>query len=162
MRDYLQKNSSEVLKVLGSNIRIVRTNKKLDLQQLSKLADYDRGCLSRLENGEGNPNYLTIIKVAKTLGVWFPSLFSRNFDYQQTCVEINWLRDDDFLFVFIENYNKRLKQLQREQKQVFIDTEISEAAISRFLNKKNNNPRLKTLELLAKAVDMDLEILFTR
>ena len=70
--------------------------------------------------------------------------------------------EDDYLLIFAENVNKCLKQQEIEQRNLSIDTNIPEGNISRILRGKTKNPRFITLDLLSKAIQMDLTDLFKR
>ena len=155
---YTTKEDSDVLRIFGKNIRSVRTAKGLTIQKLAELAKCSRDGLSLLENGERDSNFDIAIKIARSLNVAFPDLVSRNFD----CNNSSRYIDDDFILVFAENLSKQLKMLEMNQYQLSQDTGITESNISKILNGKNKNPKLTTLDLLSKAIQVDLEQLLTR
>lgn len=159
---YQAKEDSDVLKIFGDNVRSARKKHGLTIQQLAKNANCDREGLSLIENGERNLSYNTAKKIAKALDIAFPILMSRSFTLDMDENAGNKFTEDNFLLIFAENVTKRLKQQEMEQRDLYIDTNIPEGNISRILRGKNHNPRLKTLDLLSKAIQIDLLDLFTR
>ena len=59
-------NEEEFLKKLGSNIKTIRKEKKLSLDQLAKHG-FEKANLSRLEAGKSNPTILTLFRVSNAL-----------------------------------------------------------------------------------------------
>ena len=159
---YQAKEDLDVLKIFGNNVRIARNNKKLTICQLAKNIKCDREGISLIENGERNPNFVTAIKIAKALDIAFPDLLSRNFSLVLDDNIGSKYTEEAFLLIFAENINKRLNNLEMNQRQLSIDTGISESNICKILKGKNKNPRLTTLDLLSKAIQTDLTQLFTR
>lgn len=155
---YTAKENSDILKIFGENIRSVRTANRLKIKELAKAAKCSRDGLSLIENGERDSNYNIAIKISRSLNVAFPNLVTRNFNDKNGIKFV----DDDFILIFTENLSNQLKVLGMSQYQLSKDTGISESNISRILNGKNKNPKLTTLDLLSKAVQVDLEQLLTR
>ena len=58
---------SEILLVFGSNIRKSREMKGYTISDLATSINYDRNCLSALEYGEQNIEYLTALNLARKL-----------------------------------------------------------------------------------------------
>lgn len=54
------------LKILGRNIKEIRIKNGLSLTQLAKRTNIDRGILSGIERGEGNPLIGTLLKLSLT------------------------------------------------------------------------------------------------
>jgi transcriptional regulator with XRE-family HTH domain len=54
---------------LGKRIRAIRKTKGLSQEQLANEAALDRSYVGGIERGEHNFNVITLIKIAKTLGV---------------------------------------------------------------------------------------------
>ena len=113
-------NPKDILLVFGANIRKTREAQGLGIADLDSSIKYDRGCLSLLEYGEQNIEYITALNLARKLNAPFPALFSRNyFNDLLSDNSFNSLTftEDDYLLVFIENIqkimrNKQLKQIE--------------------------------------------------
>jgi transcriptional regulator with XRE-family HTH domain len=58
-----------VLSAFGNNIRRLRQEKDLSQEALAAKAGLDRALLSGIESGGRNPGVLTLVKLAKALGV---------------------------------------------------------------------------------------------
>ena len=54
---------------LGNAIRSIRTAKNISQEKLALSADVDRAYLGRVERGENNAAFLTLVKISKALGV---------------------------------------------------------------------------------------------
>lgn len=68
---------------LGTAIRKLRTNKDLTQEVLANLADLDTSYLGRVERGDNNAAYLTILKIATALGVQASELLTEAEQLQQ-------------------------------------------------------------------------------
>ena len=154
----------EILVVLGHNIRTTRERNGYGLSELAAEISYDRNCLSAAEYGEQNLEYNTVLNLSRALNVPFPTLFSRT--YQNTYVNADSFTggfiEDDYLLVFIENYQREMKSQQLNQVEVYAAADIRPETISRILNKKANNPTIKTLYAMAYTVGVDMYNLFLR
>lgn len=64
---------------LGKRIREIRKNRNYTQEKLSELADMEIPTLSNIENGKNYPNYETLAKLSKALGVRPYELYM--FDY---------------------------------------------------------------------------------
>jgi transcriptional regulator with XRE-family HTH domain len=62
------KRSPELVS-LGATIRSLRTSEDLTQEALANLADLDTSYLGRVERGDNNAAYLTILKIATALGM---------------------------------------------------------------------------------------------
>lgn len=154
-----------VLIIFGENIRNARIKKNLSLAALAEMVNYDRGCLSKLEIGKQNIKFTTSVKLAKVLDVSYPALFSRN--YMETNLDFDvefagQFQEDDYLLIFIENFKRYTRKLNKMQMQVYFQTGVSESMVSRILNGKNKNPTLKTLYAIGVTVCCDICNLFSR
>jgi len=63
------------LDVFGQNIRKLRTEKALSQEALAEKADLDSTYISGIERGVRNPSLLSIVRIAKALGVTSANLF---------------------------------------------------------------------------------------
>ena len=61
---------------LGSQIRIIRKQKKLTQQSLSDICEIEKANLSRIESGITNPTVLTLFKMSKALNVGITDFFN--------------------------------------------------------------------------------------
>jgi transcriptional regulator with XRE-family HTH domain len=65
----MDKHERLQLKKLGTHIRRVRRSKGYSQDRVYLEAGFSRGTMSRIEAGIVNPTYLTLFKIAKTIGV---------------------------------------------------------------------------------------------
>ena len=158
-------NPKNIFLILGTNIRNARETKGISISKLASSIDYDRGCLSALEYGEQNLEYLTVLNLARKLNTPFPTLFFPNYLNTSTSknigLESNYT-EDDFLLVFIENFQRIMKRKQLKQIEVYSATNIQTATISRITNRKALNPTIKTLYAMSYTVGVEMHSLFSR
>ena len=155
----------EMLMILGQNIRTTRERKGYGISELAAKIKYERNCLSATEYGEQNLEYNTVLNLSRALNVPFPTLFSRN--YQNVFMSNNVILsgdfiEDNYLLVFIENYQREMKNHQLNQVEVYAATNIRPETISRIINKKGLNPTIKTLYAMAYTCGTDMYNLFLR
>lgn len=158
-------NAQKSLLVFGANIRKARELHRFKIGVLARAAEYDRGCLSALEYGEQNPRYETAVRLARSLDTPFPSLFSRNFMYTPEHKMIGWagdFQDDRHLLVFIENFKRELQIKGIKQADICNATELSPAFVNRILKGQESNPTIRTLAVMASALECELSDLFSR
>ncbi len=67
-------------KLICSNIKKLRTQKKVTLEALSKRTGLTKGYLSKVERSEKAPPYSTLSKIAGALGVEVTTILSKNID----------------------------------------------------------------------------------
>jgi transcriptional regulator with XRE-family HTH domain len=65
----------DLCSVIGSNVRKLRTAKKLSQEELAFRAEIDRSYLSEIENGHKNPSVVMLDQIAAALGVDLRELF---------------------------------------------------------------------------------------
>jgi len=158
-------NTSETLAVFGTNIRKAREMQRLTISELAHKAKYCRGYLSSVEYGEQNLRYEKAVGLARALDVLFPALFSRNFIKSDTDEDGGFLepfREDEFLFVFVENYKRELMAKNLKQTDIHNATGKDQVVINRILNQRNRNPTITTLAALASVTGSGLHSLFLR
>lgn len=158
-------NPTEILLVLGSNIRKSREMQGYTISDLAASIEYDRGCLSSLEYGEQNIEYATALNLARKLNVPFPTLFSRNYlsDLANDKNDFSGnFKEDDYLLVFVENFKRDMKSKQLKQIEIYGATDTQTAMISRIINRKALNPTIKTLYAMAYTVGTEMYNLFLR
>lgn len=161
----LEFDPKDILLVFGANVRKAREMQGLAISELATSIGYDRGCLSLLEYGEQNIEYITALSLARKLNTPFPALFSRNYlnalANDNTSFSGNFT-EDDYLLVFIENIQRVMKRKQLKQIEIYGATDVQTAMISRILNRKSLNPTLKTLYAMAYTANAEMYSLFLR
>ena len=65
-------------KILGENIRILRTEKGLTQEQLAEIANMHRTYIGAIERGDRNVSLKNIVAIAEALGVKPNTLFEFN------------------------------------------------------------------------------------
>jgi transcriptional regulator with XRE-family HTH domain len=68
------------LKKLGANIKRLREAKYLSLRELSYACDVDNSKISKIEKGQINITFTTILQLARALEVPASELLSTDFD----------------------------------------------------------------------------------
>ena len=68
------------LKKLGANIKRLRESKNLSLRELSYECDIDNSKISKIEKGQVNITFTTILQLAKALAVSPSDLLQTEFD----------------------------------------------------------------------------------
>ena len=61
-------------KIIGENLRRLRTERNLSLGQLAKTSEISKGILSEIEKGNSNPTINTILKIADGLSTPYTAL----------------------------------------------------------------------------------------
>lgn len=161
----LKFDPKEILLIFGINIKRTREMQDLRISKLATSIGYDRGCLSSLERGEQNIEYITALNLARKLQISFPTLFSRNYynDSKKNNISFsNSFIEDDFLLVFIENFQRVMNNKQLKQIEIYGATDVQTATISRIINRKVLNPTIKTLYSMAYTVNVEMCNLFSR
>ena len=64
--------------IVAENIRSLRKQKKLSLEELARLSSVSKSMLAQIERGEGNPTLSTLWKIANGMGVPFNTLTEHN------------------------------------------------------------------------------------
>ena len=161
----LEFDPKEILLVFGTNVKRAREMQGLRISELATSIGYDRGCLSSLEYGEQNIEYITALNLARKLNTPFPALFSRNYLNDLANDNTSFSGDfteDDFLLVFIENFQRVMKSKQLKQIEIYGATDVQTAMISRIINRKVLNPTIKTLYAMAYTTEEEMYNLFLR
>lgn len=65
------------LAALGAVIRQVRTELDMSQEKLALLAEVDRSYLGRVERGDNNVALLTLVRIAKALGLTLTQLVTK-------------------------------------------------------------------------------------
>jgi transcriptional regulator with XRE-family HTH domain len=73
----MDKNFDALRRLLGANVRRLRSSKKLSQEELAFEAEIDRTYVSQIERAIINPSLLVLHKVARVLGVNILELLSR-------------------------------------------------------------------------------------
>lgn len=57
------------LKVLGGRIKAVRESRGLSIRDLAELAGINKSQIVRIESGQSDPHYTTLLRIARALEV---------------------------------------------------------------------------------------------
>lgn len=57
------------LKALGSRIKVVRESRGLSIRDLAELAGINKSQIVRIESGQSDPHYTTLLRIARALEV---------------------------------------------------------------------------------------------
>jgi transcriptional regulator with XRE-family HTH domain len=60
---------ADILSKFGSHLLAIRKRKKLSYRKIALNCDIDYSDISKIEKGERNPTLLTVVELAKGLGV---------------------------------------------------------------------------------------------
>jgi DNA-binding XRE family transcriptional regulator len=82
----------DFLSQVGANIRAMRTQRSLTVQQLADRSQISRRLLTQIEHGQANPSLVAITRIARQLGTDFPTLLT-NADQVARAVEVFGERD---------------------------------------------------------------------
>lgn len=74
-------NRNQGLNVLGLNVRKRREEKELTQEALAELANLDPTYISGIERGMRNPSVLSVLRIAKALGVTTSKLMEKVDDH---------------------------------------------------------------------------------
>ena len=72
-----------ILQILGHNIKVERVKKDYTQEKLAEISGVQMQHLSKIENGECNIKFLTLIAILKGLNIPFEKLFDINADNSQ-------------------------------------------------------------------------------
>ena len=73
----MDKDFDALRRLLGANVRRLRSSKKLSQEELAFEAEIDRTYVSQIERAIINPSLLVLYKVARVLGVNIVEMLSR-------------------------------------------------------------------------------------
>lgn len=59
----------EILKSFGTHLKTIRNEKKISLRILEQLSNIDYSQIHRIEKGETAPSLITLLSLAKGLGI---------------------------------------------------------------------------------------------
>jgi transcriptional regulator with XRE-family HTH domain len=65
----IRESDKKNLKLLGANIRRLREAKKLSLREMSYACNIDNSKISKIENGQINITFTTILQIASALEI---------------------------------------------------------------------------------------------
>lgn len=57
------------LTALGSRIRAIRESQGLSIRDLADMADLNKSQIVRIESGQSDPHYTTLLRIADALGI---------------------------------------------------------------------------------------------
>ena len=76
-------NNRDFLKLLGLNIKIIRTIKGISQDEIANALDIDKSYFSKVERGLANPTVTYLRDLAKYFGIKFTDLTDENFEPQK-------------------------------------------------------------------------------
>lgn len=68
-------DSSEISKIVGRNIKVIRSERKISQQVLAAICNFEKSNLARIEAGRTNPTVATLLKISEALEVPITRLF---------------------------------------------------------------------------------------
>ena len=68
-------NSSEIVKIIGRNIKELRNERKISQQDLAEECNFEKSNLARIESGRTNPTVKTLFKISEALKIPLATLF---------------------------------------------------------------------------------------
>ena len=90
------KNSREPLENLGKTLKSMRGQRKLTLEQLSRMTGVSKAMLSQIEQGKVNPTVAVVIKISQSLSVSVSELL--NIEEKQNLIRV--IHADDEVYTF--------------------------------------------------------------
>jgi transcriptional regulator with XRE-family HTH domain len=76
----IRKSDKENLKILGANIKRLREAKKLSLREMSYACNIDNSKISKIENGQINITFTTILQIAAALEILPSEILNAKFN----------------------------------------------------------------------------------
>lgn len=67
----------ELVEIVGNNIKRIRNERELTLDQLADITNVSKSMLHQIERGESNPTVVTLWKIASSLHIPFTSLVDK-------------------------------------------------------------------------------------
>ena len=105
---------SNISKIIGNRIRMIRNDKGLSIEELAEKADINTTHLGRIERGETVPKLDSIEKIVNALGITFEELFR----YIQPAAESGG-KNDTTLALLINRLNSLKPSEQKEVLNLF-------------------------------------------
>lgn len=145
------------MKVFGENIKNARFYRALSQNELSEKSGISRSSISMIENSRIDIYFETAKRLAESLNINLPQLFSRSFSDGKIAAYI----EDDFLLIFSQNVKSLLKKKSKYQTYLYASTTLSPSTINEILKQKVN-PKLTSLYQIADALETTVSELITR
>ncbi|HEX5152856.1 MAG TPA: helix-turn-helix transcriptional regulator [Parafilimonas sp.] len=76
----IKESDKENLKLLGANIKSLREAKKLSLREMSYACNIDNSKISKIENGQINITFTTILQIASALEIQPSEILNTKFN----------------------------------------------------------------------------------
>ncbi|HVI40274.1 MAG TPA: XRE family transcriptional regulator [Anaerovoracaceae bacterium] len=102
--------------IVASNLKAIRENKKLSLDQVAKLTGVSKSMLGQIERGEVNPTISVVWKIANGLKISFTSLLDRaksDVEVVRKCEVTPLIEDEEKFFnypIFTFDERRRFEQ----------------------------------------------------
>lgn len=145
------------MEVFGENIKNARYYRALSQYELSVKSGISRSSISMIENSKIDIYFETAKRLAESLNISLPQLFSRSFSNGKIAAYI----EDDFLLIFSQNVQNLLKKKNKYQTYLYASTTLSPSTINEILKQKVN-PKLSSLYQIAEALETTVSELITR
>ena len=151
-----EKEMCKELQVFGGNLNFIRSQEGLTVKQFAEKIGYDRVYSGRLLSGKQNIKLSTAIRIARNTGyslsALFNSCFIDDFEYREGrgFEEINYLKS------YLKLANQKMSSGRISQNEIAMTTDRDKAEISRILSGKINDPTIRTLSVISKAMNSSL------
>ncbi|MEJ7737014.1 MAG: helix-turn-helix transcriptional regulator [Chitinophagaceae bacterium] len=76
----IRESNKKYLKILGANIKRLRETKQLSLRELSYACDIDNSKISKIEKGQINITFTTLLQLANALEIHPSEILNTNFE----------------------------------------------------------------------------------
>jgi transcriptional regulator with XRE-family HTH domain len=76
----IRENNKKYLIILGANIKRLRETKNLSLRELSYACDIDNSKISKIEKGQINITFTTLLQLANALEIHPSEILNANFE----------------------------------------------------------------------------------
>ncbi|MEO6508798.1 MAG: helix-turn-helix transcriptional regulator [Patescibacteria group bacterium] len=76
----VRENNKKYLKILGANIKRLRETKNLSLRELSYACDIDNSKISKIEKGQINITFTTLLQLANALEIHPSEILNAKFE----------------------------------------------------------------------------------
>ena len=96
------------MKDLGENLRFIRLQKKMTLQELSQMSKVSKSQLSQIERNVSVPTVAKLQKIAEALNVNFSKLLPENGNSSNNAYPVNNKENDNQIKVVRKNERKKI------------------------------------------------------
>ena len=97
-----------MMKDLGGNLRFIRLQKKMTLQELSRMSKVSKSQLSQIERNVSVPTVVKLQKIAEALDIKFSDLFPENGDSSSDAYPVNNKQNSKRISVVRKGQRKKM------------------------------------------------------